>query len=194
MIILGWRFGVPPLKETPMSCIEEVETQTTKTFSPRNLQRSNPRSTDSEKTWVSNSSITTYWKGSIGKVPFKFWWIQERGGCRDSPRLAICQPFQFSDFSLIKRLIPRTDVHWWYPCEAAWPASKPTSSSGIGWPNRTQYGFVYFPGVPGECPSRLKNVKLQGCSTLNISVVFLWGTLSPDSLPSLTYAAYHFSI
>ena len=31
--------------------------------------------TDPEKTWVSHSSIATYWTGSIGKVPFNFWWI-----------------------------------------------------------------------------------------------------------------------
>ncbi len=34
-----------------------------------------PRFTDPEKTWVSNSS-TTYWTGSVGKVPFNFWWKQ----------------------------------------------------------------------------------------------------------------------
>ncbi len=30
--------------------------------------------TDPEKNWVSNSSIATYWTGSVGKVPFNFWW------------------------------------------------------------------------------------------------------------------------
>ena len=30
--------------------------------------------TNSEKTWVSNSSIAPYWKGSAGKAPFNFWW------------------------------------------------------------------------------------------------------------------------
>ena len=40
---------------------------------PRNLQQ-DPRSTDPEKSWVSNSSIATYWTGSVGKVPFNFWW------------------------------------------------------------------------------------------------------------------------
>ena len=35
-------------------------------FNPRNLQRSDPRVTDPEKTWVSHSSIATYWTGSVG--------------------------------------------------------------------------------------------------------------------------------
>ena len=30
--------------------------------------------TDPEKTWVSNSSIATYWTGWVGKVPFNLWW------------------------------------------------------------------------------------------------------------------------
>ena len=33
--------------------------------------------TDPEKTWVSNSLIATYLGGSVGKVPFDFWWIFE---------------------------------------------------------------------------------------------------------------------
>ena len=33
--------------------------------------------TDPEKTWVSNSSIATYQHGSVGKVPFNFWWNGE---------------------------------------------------------------------------------------------------------------------
>ena len=43
-------------------------------FSASKIHRSDPRSTDSEKTWVSNSSIPTYWTGSVGtsKVPCNF--------------------------------------------------------------------------------------------------------------------------
>ena len=37
-----------------------------KSLDPRNLQRSDPRVTDPEKTWVSNSSIATYKTGSVG--------------------------------------------------------------------------------------------------------------------------------
>jgi len=45
-------------------------------FSASKSHRSDPRSTDSEKTWVSNSSIATCDSGSVGtsKVPCNFWW------------------------------------------------------------------------------------------------------------------------
>ncbi len=43
-------------------CFQEISNRTHVSRTPK-------------KTWVSNSSIATYWTGSVGKVPFNFWWI-----------------------------------------------------------------------------------------------------------------------
>ena len=58
----GWCFPTPLVH--PFSTSWKI--QVYKCDDPRNLQRSDPRSTDPEKTWESNSSIATSISGSVG--------------------------------------------------------------------------------------------------------------------------------
>ena len=47
--------------------------------SKKSPKRTDPRVTDPEKTWVSNSSIATYKTGSVGiRSQFNVWWIRSK--------------------------------------------------------------------------------------------------------------------
>ena len=49
--------------------------------------------------WVSNSSIANYWTGSIGKVPFCFWWTEG---------------FFFTCFFWFPEVFPRGNVSFYF--------------------------------------------------------------------------------
>ena len=53
--------------------INGLELWKKKTFI-QDIPNRTPTEQTPKKTWVSNSSIATYWKGSAGKVPFSFCW------------------------------------------------------------------------------------------------------------------------
>ncbi len=81
---------------------------------PRNLQQD---PTDPEKTWVSNSSIVTYWTGSVGKVPFNVWW---RLHFLMQSSFIWFQPFKCSDLGGYLELteisnLPMDDIYIYIP-------------------------------------------------------------------------------
>ena len=57
-------------------------------------------------TWVSNSSIATYWTGSVGKVPFNFWW----NGCTFGNKQLLVH-FLFGERKLEKKHTQGKVVH-----------------------------------------------------------------------------------
>ena len=61
-----------------------------------------------KKTWVSNSSIATYWTESVGKVPFNFWWnvdLSKRGHATNPSAYELAMIQVLLDLRLVKMVI-----------------------------------------------------------------------------------------